>query len=851
MYSRWLKPSPPRSEAAGSKVPSPSPPLATSSGSPGRTRMLSPPRESLSLMSRKNPPPVHLFLISSDRDFSSILHKLRMNNYNILLASKESASGVLCSAATIAWDWNALARGENVTAKHFNQPPDGPYHSWYGHYKVPLLDPFAITEKSSCAETEELSESNSNSSSDSTARSVPKKVVEQIRMILLSSYPKGTSIAELRAELIKSNAPMDKGFYVYRKFFRLLLSMPDIFKVYKVGDGQYFVSGIMRKTPIQLSPGSGLAAANEQNVAEKETHKAASLKLNNEALVADLAVEARRDDTLGKMQQNFTDIDKHAKEEGQELEKSSQEPVPVSGQCVEVMDGSMTKDDKATMVGDSEKGGLAQTLKRLWFGSSETESMHPLEIKHVSGDGLEDKGVVDMGKIKDKGLKPFNQEVDPMSRSSPSTSVGSAMEVKASGSVGNEKSMSPGFFNRFRKWLKSWGGNTTTAELNHEARGTQELVDVSSQAHEIFAKDSLWGDVEYFINSPRGYTIVTHSRTREALARNLQKEGPSCLKPLSESNMINFIDLLISEKKWIEQNPADSLPFRVAKKGSSLSHSHAANGLRFLFLDSSKSLSQEQDCEQMPKNVAHAGVSVTTPVDRKLPERSRSDVLADCQKLVKKIIVENPGGYKMGSFRKDFLEEFGYHLDVRKLGYEKLQSLIQVLPGARIESGLIVPSTTPPDGRPYRKCRKDDESDLSFDELGPVSGANTSRKLSEYEPSLSGDSDSDPETEAAMKEKDEQKKKQDMRGEEKDSSLTQILDLWHNRKEGDDDKNKEKPETMYKTKLVRVGRGSGSKKQKPTTTYSFVEDSDGNIDKEKLVDGILGSLKKKLGESRI
>ena len=161
----------------------------------------------------QNPPPAHLFLISGDRDFASILHRLRMSNYNVLLASPGTASGVLCSAASIMWNWNALVRGENLTGKHFNQPPDGPYGSWYGHFKVPLEDPFSVVEQPSSPQAEELSEPGL----DSKLRPIPRIVMRQIRHIL-NLYPKGVSITELRSELGKSNVKIDKDFYGYRKF---------------------------------------------------------------------------------------------------------------------------------------------------------------------------------------------------------------------------------------------------------------------------------------------------------------------------------------------------------------------------------------------------------------------------------------------------------------------------------------------------------------------------------------------------------------------------------------------------------------------------------------------------------
>lgn len=59
----------------------------------------------------QNPPPAHLFFISGDTDFAGILHKLRMNNYNVLLATPTFASEVFHSAATIIWQWSSILKG--------------------------------------------------------------------------------------------------------------------------------------------------------------------------------------------------------------------------------------------------------------------------------------------------------------------------------------------------------------------------------------------------------------------------------------------------------------------------------------------------------------------------------------------------------------------------------------------------------------------------------------------------------------------------------------------------------------------------------------------------------------------
>ncbi|KAJ7546065.1 hypothetical protein O6H91_08G023000 [Diphasiastrum complanatum] len=71
-----------------------------------------------------HPPPAHLFLISGDRDFSNTLHRLRMRNYNILLACPTGAhlSATLAGAASNVWQWNSLVRGEGLLARSCFDP---------------------------------------------------------------------------------------------------------------------------------------------------------------------------------------------------------------------------------------------------------------------------------------------------------------------------------------------------------------------------------------------------------------------------------------------------------------------------------------------------------------------------------------------------------------------------------------------------------------------------------------------------------------------------------------------------------------------------------------------------------
>uniref|UniRef100_A0A0D9XPF9 HTH OST-type domain-containing protein n=1 Tax=Leersia perrieri TaxID=77586 RepID=A0A0D9XPF9_9ORYZ len=206
----------------------------------------------------QNPPPVHFFLISGDKGLANILHRLRMSNYNVLLACPSADSSVLCSAATIMWPWDALVKGLDVSPKHFNQPPDGISFSWYGQYKGPLDDLFPNSEpedsiaepEDSIAEPEDSMASQPHnkpvklpilpkSSKDSMvlqrhtkpvkAPIVPKSIANGVRQILCS-FPDGISLPDLRAELKRNNVSMHQGLFGFKNFSSLLQAMPDVVK---------------------------------------------------------------------------------------------------------------------------------------------------------------------------------------------------------------------------------------------------------------------------------------------------------------------------------------------------------------------------------------------------------------------------------------------------------------------------------------------------------------------------------------------------------------------------------------------------------------------------------------------
>jgi hypothetical protein len=498
----------------------------------------------------RNPPPAHLFLISGDRDFASILHRLRMNNYNILLASPESAPGVLCSAASIMWHWHALIRGENLTGKHFNQPPDGPYGSMYGYSKVPLEDPFLVTEQPAFSRAEDLPEP----SPDSKPRSVPKILMKLIRHVL-NSHPKGISITDLRSELGKSNVSIDKDLYGYKKFSRFLQSMPHILKLQFEADGQFLVHGVTPKTPepFECNPVVSTGHASNNGVRDPS----ATSKTNGE--VRSIAGAVNEKSSLPPS--SVSNVKKPLKkiQERSPLGRSITGPVdeksllrPSPEIDVEELQQHSPPDEKVVEqvsedhlppVVEHDSASEVGFFKRVWrkcFGnrdggfenksqsipeicsstsgvSSEGKSKDTAEYYSTSVNGSK------TAKVEDKSATSTIQDANPICQVPySSASNESAMDSKtATGSEasGDKLRTNTGFFNRIVNWCKFWRSDPKSEVLSSELLSDQsreKLDQIISRSgkHELFSKESFWSEMESFMDTPNGSVIVSQSRTR-------------------------------------------------------------------------------------------------------------------------------------------------------------------------------------------------------------------------------------------------------------------------------------------------------------------------------------------------
>ena len=70
-----------------------------------------------------NPPPAHILLISGDAGFASVLHQLRLKQYNVLLACPRGyINAGLLSAAAAVFDWSSVSTG--IASSHVTRPKE-------------------------------------------------------------------------------------------------------------------------------------------------------------------------------------------------------------------------------------------------------------------------------------------------------------------------------------------------------------------------------------------------------------------------------------------------------------------------------------------------------------------------------------------------------------------------------------------------------------------------------------------------------------------------------------------------------------------------------------------------------
>ncbi|KAL9679786.1 hypothetical protein QQ045_017654 [Rhodiola kirilowii] len=733
----------------------------------------------------QHPPPAHIFMISADHDMASTLHRLRMSNYNILLAAPEETSTALCSAASIMWQWNNLVKGENLAGRHFNQPPDGPNGSWYGTYRVPLESPFPAVEQPMPTRDSEPAESETENT-----HGIPTEVTEQIRQIL-TTYPKGVSISVLRKEL-NSTMIVDKKLHGYKNFSNLLLALPQILELHEQKDGQYLVCAINPKSHVSTdSP----TKASESYIAGNTNHK----KTPTQIELGDNSSSLKSTDQVSTL--NCVTPNEKYKPVDQENPSPAicNEQLSLEGAC----QSPPTNEEDA--VAKSSQGSAA--IKKQ-VNASDDGIFQRTWAKWLGGSN--DGAVVREGN--------HSVQYGPSFHSS-SHSCDTALEEneEISEKIGGEGGKIQNFCGRLLNWLKTYISGTEPAAAGSYSSNTSSQVVEHSLSDNAFSKDGLWTEMKSFLCTPDGENVISKSISRPQMARELKNQGPSVLSSYGDDDILYLVNLLIDDKKWIKESPSKTSPFKViCTSVSSLDNFCDPGAMSSTLSDEPQQsdLQKERECDRKLTN------HPTLLASMKYQEERKTQMLADCQNLLDAIVKSHPGGYNLASFKKLFFQRYCYGLDLKSLKFDKLASLIDTMSGVKLKGTTIYPnvnsSSTPrssdinqngdikrigphidSDNEISAPSTHSDCSDSQFDEqLGPVQSLNrdiassssgnpkpkTNKKLHDlYEPCVEEDIYTDSDGEIPITE--EQAKGSSVpEVHNKVSSLIDILSNWETKK---------------------------------------------------------------------
>ncbi|RCV36109.1 hypothetical protein SETIT_7G293500v2 [Setaria italica] len=853
----------------------------------------------------QNPPPVHFFLISGDRDFANLLHRLRMSNYNVLLACPSCAtSSVLCSAATVMWPWDALVKGEDFLPKRFNHPPDGLHGSWYGHYKGALDDPFLEKESKEPIKVPSDSE-HCSVRSDTKHGSIPKYVTNAI-LEALHPYPQGTSLSHLRDLLLRNSILTGTDFFGHKKFSYLLQSMPDIVELVDPPPGENQPRVILVNKRV-LKPGDGscktLSSAqcnvrdNNLTRTPQNDKKHPSLmstpEVNSKPLSSSQSIDRTRSFTenVNENPPTFSVsssplvVLSEDKKKYQTADASAQTESPTKHTEVDerVTPGTPSSSEAANAV---NKDGLLKRIWILWNGPENAKSEVSQNCESASAEVVDDLRMPLQEHNADNCIETSRRihktsSKDDLSNGTNSTAAVSANLSISSGDDNSEK------IKRDPSILENPEPCSRPASVSTGKAGEK---DSSEKNKGIFSWASRWWTF--------GKSGADNSRTD----RNVADEPTDSIEEFESSNastcgreqqVVN--EVFAKAHLWdvLEQQLSKPLGSEVVLKAKT--REELAQGLQKLgcwplkglfekdlhhlvhLLISEKKWIEETTSRIFPfrltlphrrtcvpsnssKSAALSSIFIkgrpqkgkyVDDNSKKSKPLTREEILSDCHKVLKELVSQHKYGFNISIFKLRFAQKHGYELDHHKLGYPDLASLLQIMPGARIKFPRVLPAENG-NGLPGSKGsgNKNNGDDLTWEELGPVSAttetaaAEVDKEMCYRPPTPSDDefSDSDNQTDQHPRTNAEQ------------SSLLQIIDSWNSSKDdvcckrpqdidGLVDCSKSNPDHLDNLAAGNEQRSTRlSRKQ-----YSFVSDSEEDKEKDKLVESVLGSLQKAQG----
>ncbi|XP_066355782.1 uncharacterized protein [Miscanthus floridulus] len=729
---------------------------------------------------------------------------------------------------------------------------------------------------------------------DTKPSSVPKYVTNAI-LEVLPSYPEGINLSLLRGELKKKKICLGPDFFGHKKFSCLLQSIPDIVELVGLQTGQGYAIAVNRRL---LQPGDGCTktlSSAQCNVRENNPTGTAHTNKKH-TLSSSQSIDRSRSftETLSEHPPTFSVLPSPSnglsedQNECPVADVSGSTESPAKHREVDEMTTPGTPSSSG-VENAANKDGFFKRIWTMWNGPENVKSEVSQNCESTSAEVIDDlqtpleecnadrrtKLLRRIHKTSSKNDRSDGTESTAAVSDNLSISLGDdhsekikrdpsipenpepcrkpvAVSMSKSGKKDDISEMNRGLFNWASRWWtfgKSDADSSTTNVNAADEPKSDSIEEFESSnaptygsaqqvVHEIFTKPDLWAVLEQQLSEPLGSEVILKAKTREELAHELQKLNCWPLKGLLEKDLHHLVHLLISEKKWIEETSSRLFPFRLTlphKRKCVPSSSSKSNGLSFIFSSGKPQKGKYVDDKS-----------------RKNKSFTREEILSDCHKLLKELLSESEYGFNIGIFKRRFTQKYGYELDHRKLGYPDLESLLQIMPDARVKFPRVMPSEHG-NGQGGNKGNgnRSNGDDLIWEELGPVSAttetaaAGVNKEMCYCPPTPSDDEFSDS---------DSIKDQQPRRNAEQQSSLLQIIGSWNSSKS---DGSSKKPLDI--DGLVDCSRGGPGNLDSMTSgkaqtsskllhrQYSFVSDSGEDSEPDKLVESVLGSLQKARG----
>ncbi|CAM0874594.1 unnamed protein product [Alopecurus aequalis] len=498
----------------------------------------------------QNPPPAHFFLITGNKQFANILHRLRMSNYNVLLACPDTEASILCSAATVMWPWDALIKGGGFSPKHFNQPPDGLSGSWYGHYRGALDDPFLE------AELKDSMNVPLHTKKPEKPPIVPKSMVD-------------------RPDYAKSVDPLpgdSQPTVVTEKSFERMSSGQSNDKVKCLIETK---NEKPQSSDVPCSPSDILSSEQQKFLAvdvpsslfeplTRDQRKAPPVKSTRPEppachKEADMVIAA------GTPSSGLQGSKKGLFERIQILWDG---PKPTEPQVYPSHEATFSKgSDEVTSQGGHDTDQYNIHLKRVMknYSTADTPDGKGLDNSSAVRTSLPDDPSNECSELDVKG-----KLANTMNRCNETFDISKAEKIHGFGESNK------GIFSWAARWWSS-GKSDKQDNRNHTdvIDGARIDSDKGSAfvkaAHgasvhqvgvEMFEKSYFWDGLEEYFLTPHGSELVSEAKAREELAHGLQK-GCWLLRGLDEKTIHQLVHILISEKKWIKESTSETFHFQL------------------------------------------------------------------------------------------------------------------------------------------------------------------------------------------------------------------------------------------------------------------------------------------------